>query len=74
MKISPSDIPAEVQQVALTLEENGYEAYLVGGYRDLFWENPERLGPHDKCSSRRYQKTCSQTIILIMTLEQWGQD
>jgi len=37
MKISPSDIPSEVKNVAQTLENNGFEAYLVGGCtRDLF--------------------------------------
>lgn len=37
MKISPSDIPLEVQNVAKTLENKGFEAYLVGGCtRDLF--------------------------------------
>ncbi len=34
--ISPSDIPAEVSHVTETLEEAGYEAYLIGGcVRDL---------------------------------------
>ncbi len=37
MKISPSDIPYEVLTVAETLENAGFEAYLVGGCtRDLF--------------------------------------
>lgn len=37
MKISLTDIPAEVQTVAHTLEQNGFQAYLVGGCtRDLF--------------------------------------
>jgi len=36
MKISPTHIPAEVCTVADTLENNGFEAYLVGGCtRDL---------------------------------------
>ncbi len=36
MKIQSSDIPAEVQKVAETLEKAGFEAYMVGGCtRDL---------------------------------------
>jgi poly(A) polymerase/tRNA nucleotidyltransferase (CCA-adding enzyme) len=37
MKITPTDIPKEVYYVAETLENKGFEAYLVGGCtRDLF--------------------------------------
>jgi len=37
MKITSTDIPQEVQSVAQTLENSGFEAYLVGGCtRDLF--------------------------------------
>lgn len=37
MKIKISDIPTEVQEVAKTLENKGFEAYIVGGCtRDLF--------------------------------------
>jgi len=37
MKIKISDIPTEVQEVAKILENNGFEAYIVGGCtRDLF--------------------------------------
>lgn len=36
MTIKPTDIPIEVKQVAKTLEEKGFEAYVVGGCtRDL---------------------------------------
>jgi tRNA nucleotidyltransferase (CCA-adding enzyme) len=36
MQISPTDIPIEVKQVAKTLEDKGFEAYVVGGCtRDL---------------------------------------
>lgn len=37
MKIRPSDIPSEVINIAKTLENNGFEAYLVGGCtRDIY--------------------------------------
>jgi len=55
MKISPSDIPQEVHTVAITLENKGFEAYLVGGCtRDLFlgktpkdWDLTTNAHPED---------------------------
>jgi len=55
MKISSSQIPKEVQTVAFTLENSGFEAYLVGGCtRDLFlgktpkdWDLTTNAHPED---------------------------
>jgi len=55
MKISPTDIPNEVTEVAKTLEKAGFEAYLVGGCtRDLLlgktpkdWDFTTNAHPED---------------------------
>ena len=55
MKISPADIPHEVLAVAQTLEQNDFEAYLVGGCtRDLLlgitpkdWDFTTNAHPED---------------------------
>lgn len=55
MKISPTDIPVEVQTIAQTLESNGFEAYMVGGCtRDLYlgktpkdWDLTTNAHPED---------------------------